>query len=161
MNEQQRAREALRSMQKYAQVIKELQAMGILRTKNILGDYTEWLVVTTLGLTLVGNSNAAYDALDDVGTKYQIKGRQPTLTNKSTQLGVLRSLDNQDFDYLVAILFGLDFTPDLVIKAPFSVIKQHARYMERVNGYRIHLQGTWLNEPGVENITSQFAVLAG
>ena len=126
-----------------------------------MGDYTEWLVAATLGLTLVGNSNAAYDALDDMGTKYQIKGRQPTLTNKSTQLGVLRNLDNQDFDYLIAILFGLDFAPNLVIKAPFSVVRQHARYMARVNGYRIHLQGAWLNEPGVENITSQFVGLAG
>ena len=151
-------RQALKSMQNYAQVIKELQDLHILRTKNILGDYTEWLVTQTLGLHLAPNSTAGYDAIDvTTGTKYQIKGRQPTLANPSKQLGILRNLDSQDFDYLIAILFGMDFVPNLVVKAPFAVVKQHAWYVERVNGYRIHLQGTWLDEPGVENITSQFA----
>jgi hypothetical protein len=154
MDDQMRA-QALKSMQDYAQVIKDLQDMDILRTKNVVGEYTEWLVAKTLGLRLVRNSTTGYDAVDDTtGTKYQIKGRQPTLKNKSTQLGALRSLDLQDFDYLVGVLFNEDFTPVRVIKATHAVVKQYARYMEHVNAYRIHLQGAWLHEPGVEDITS-------
>jgi len=145
-------------LQCYIEVLGELRQRGVLRTKNMLGDYTEWLVAQTLNLTLSGNSTTGYDAVDSVGVRYQIKGRQPTLENPSTQLGALRSLDKQDFDYLIGVLFYVDFTLRLVVKVPHAVVSQYARYTERVNAYRLHLQGPWLNDPRVEDITALFAV---
>jgi hypothetical protein len=144
-------------LQLYTQVLGELRNQGVLRTKNVLGDYTEWLVAEKLGLTLSGNSTAGYDAVDNEGYRYQIKGRQPTPENPSTQLGALRSLDRQDFDFLIGVLFNADFTPRLVIKAPHAVVVEHARYMERVNAHRLHLQGGWLRDPRVQDITELFA----
>lgn len=144
-------------LQFYAQVLSELRSRRVLRTKNLLGDYTEWLVAEKLGLTLSGNSTAGYDAVDAEGHRYQIKGRQPTLENPSTQLGALRSLDNEDFDFLIGVLFNADFTPRLVIKAPHSVVVEHARYMERVNAHRLQLQGAWLRDSRVEDVTELFA----
>lgn len=143
-------------LQRYSLVLEELGSRGILRTQNLLGDYTEWLVAHVLGLTLSTNSTAGYDALDTEGIRYQIKGRRPSPKNKSTQLSSIRGLDKRDFDYLIGVLFHVDFTPRLVMKAPHTVVMEHARYSPHVNAHRLNLQGVWMNDPRVENITSLF-----
>jgi hypothetical protein len=143
-------------LQLNAWILGELRHRGIVRTKNLLGDYTEWLVAKTLNLRLSGNSTAGYDAVDDEGNRFQIKGRQPTPENPSTQLGALRSLDKQDFDFLIGVLYDPDFTPKLVVKVPHPVIAQYARFTERVNAHRLHLQGALLRDPRVEDITRLF-----
>ncbi len=141
----------------YVQVLGELKNLGVLRTaNNPVGDYTEWLVARTLGLKLEGNSTAAYDAIDGKGVKYQIKGRRQTAANTSTQLGMFHNLNKGGFDFLIAILFHADFTPHLVVKVPHAVVTQYGRYREHTNAHILHLQGTWLSDPRVENITQQF-----
>jgi hypothetical protein len=74
-------------LQYYADIIDELKRRKIVRTvNNPLGDYTEWLVAQKLNLTLSGNSTAGYDAVDMVGTRYQIKSRRVHPANASRQL---------------------------------------------------------------------------
>lgn len=142
---------------RYVQVLDELKKLGVLRTgNNPVGDYAEWLVANTLGLRLVSNSTAAHDAVDSDGVKYQIKGRRQTPGNMSTQLGSFHKLDKGGFDYLIAVLFYADFTPHLVIKAPHAVIAQYSRYREHTNAHILHLQGAWLNDPRVEDLTTLF-----
>jgi len=144
-------------LQRYSLVIEELSSRGILRTQNLVGDYTEWLVAHFLGLTLSTNSTAGYDALDTEGIRYQIKGRRLSPKNKSTQLGSIRNLDNHDFDYLIGVLFHMDFTPRRVMKVPYTVVMEHARYRLHENAHTLHLQGVWMNDPRVEDITTLFA----
>ena len=43
-----------------------------------------------------------YDAVDAAGCRYQIKARRLTPQNKSRQLGVVRKLEQTEFDYLIA-----------------------------------------------------------
>jgi hypothetical protein len=49
------------------------------------------------------NSVKGYDALDDAGTRYQVKGRRIHQRNKSRQLSAIRDLDG--FDVLAVVLF--------------------------------------------------------
>ena len=65
-------------------VIDELRKRNVVRTgNNPLGDYTEWLVAKALGLNLVKNAMAGYDATSEDGVKIQIKGRRITKRNLS------------------------------------------------------------------------------
>lgn len=77
-----------------------LRRRGILRSDNTpTGDYAEWLVARSLGLTLENNSTSGYDATNPDGTRYQIKARRLVTPKTSRQLSPLRRLDQDPFDY--------------------------------------------------------------
>ena len=97
----------------YGAILDELIRRGVLRSRNSpVADYSEWLAAGALRLRLEQKSRKGFDASDPrTASRYQIKGRQPTPDNPSRQLGVIRGLDERDFDKLVALVFGPDFLP--------------------------------------------------
>ncbi len=136
-------------------VLEELRKRGILRsTNNPTGDYAEWLVSERLGLTLENNSARGFDATDSHGSRYQIKGRRVTPENPSAQLGVIRSLERREFDFLVAVVFDADWHVIRAAKIPHDIVGQLAKFRSHTNGHVIHLRPTMLVEHGVEDITS-------
>ena len=138
----------------FANVLDELKKRKIVRTRNNpVADYAEWLVTQQLGLSLERSSKRGYDATDHSGKRYQIKSRRLDQTNESKQLSVIRNLDNNEFHYLVGVLFNRDFTVKEAYKIPHSVIREHASFSEHQNGHILHLQGEVLTAPGVEDIT--------
>ena len=139
----------------FADILDELKKREVVRTRNNpVADYAEWLVTQQLGLSLERSSNRGYDAIDQKsGKRYQIKSRRLDPTNESKLLSVIRNLDTNEFDYLVGVLFNRDFTVKEAYKIPHSVIREHARFSEHVNGHLLHLQGEVLTARGVENIT--------
>ncbi len=141
-----------------AAILAELRARGIIRTDNApLGDYTEYLVARTLGLTLQRNSSAGYDAIDEQDNiKYQIKGRRPSDTNPSTQVSAIRRLEAQNFDFLIAVLFHHDFRVKKAYKIPHAVVVEHARPVPYSNSHRLHIQGLLLTHTDTEDITRKF-----
>jgi hypothetical protein len=144
-------------LQYYSQILEELRERKIVRTSNSpIGDYAEWLIATQLGLTLVVNSTSGYDALDSSGLKFQIKSRRLTSRNKSRQLGAIRNLKNQDFDYLIAILFNEQVEIQQVVKIPHGIIEKYAQYRQHVNAHILVLRDNILSDPLVEDITLQF-----
>lgn len=67
--------------------INELRRRKVVRTQNNpVGDYTEWLVSRALDLKLEGNSAIGYDAINERGIRYQIKGRRLAQKNHACQL---------------------------------------------------------------------------
>jgi hypothetical protein len=144
-------------LQYYVKIIDELRARKIVRTSNSpIGDYAEWLVANHLGLSLVVNSTSGFDAIDSSGTKFQIKCRRITSRNSSRQLSAIRNLKNQDFDYLIAVLFNEQVDVTSVLKIPHAIIEKYARYRVHVNAHILILRGNILNDPMVEDLTSQF-----
>jgi len=138
----------------FANILDELKERKVVRTRNNpVADYAEWLVTQQFRLSLERSSKRGYDAIDQNGKRYQIKSRRLDPTNKSKLLSVIRNLDTNEFDYLVGVLFNRDFTVKEAYKIPHSVIREHARFSEHVNGHLLHLQGEVLTAPGVENIT--------
>ena len=136
----------------HSAVITELTRRGVVKTRNNpVGDYTEWLVCNRLGLRVEGNSRAAFDAVDPVGTKFQIKGRQSS--NKSVQFSTIRNLEQQGFDFLIAVKFDDYFSVRLAVKIPHFAVSKMARYQDYVNGHNLILTDGAAQQNGVEDIT--------
>jgi len=134
-------------------VLEELRTRKIVRTSNNpIGDYTEWLVAKALNLELANNSSAGHDAITTDGIRYQIKGRRVTSGNKSTQLGVLRNLDKNDFDVLVAVIYNDNFEVLHAISIPHDVIRDHAAFRSHTNGHVLLVRDPLLKDSRVNDI---------
>jgi len=139
-----------------AAAIEELRSRGIVRTaNNPVGDYAEWLVSKALGLQLVGNSAAGYDAVSPSGVKVQIKGRRVTAKNPSRQLSAVRNLDNHDFDELVAVIFNEAFEIVEAVSIPHKVVGEYAVYRKHVNAHILHVRGRLLEDSRVKSLRSE------
>lgn len=144
----------------YTLILDELRTRGVIRTANSpIGDYAEWLVSKQLGLLLVTNSTSGYDAVDSIGTKYQIKSRRITPRNKSTQLSAIRNLMSRDFDYLIVVVFNSQIEVEKVVKIPHEIINKYAKYRNHVNAHILYLRENIINDPLTEDITRQFRTL--
>lgn len=137
----------------YAQVMDELRHRGTIRSSNNpISDYAEKVAVERLGLELVSNSNKGFDAMDAQGVKYQIKGRRITRHGSSRQLGAIRNLEGQDFDFLLALIFDEDFVLKEFWKIPHALVGKYAKYRKHVNAHILILQGPILNDPEVVSL---------
>ncbi|MCA8332668.1 hypothetical protein [Burkholderia cepacia] len=136
-------------------VLEELKRRGVTRSgNNPTGDYAEWLVASKLALRLAGKSSKGFDATDEHGDRYEIKGRRVTLQNRSTQLSPIRSLAGAHFDYLVAVAFDSDWKVMMAAKIPHTVVSALASYKAHVNGHVMQLRSTVFSVEGVEDITA-------
>jgi hypothetical protein len=137
----------------WAEAITELRRRGLTRSNNNpVADYAERIVAMTLGLQLAGKSSRGYDATDAAGTKYQIKSRRITAENSSRQLGAIRNLDQQEFDYLIVIFF--DHVLDIlgIWRLPHSAVVRHAKYVPHTNSHRLVINARVLADPAVEKL---------
>jgi hypothetical protein len=153
----------LELLRSYALILEELRLRKVVRTFNSpIGDYAEGLVAKTLGLTLMANSNTGYDAVDPNGTRYQIKCRRITPQNKSRQLSAIRNLENQDFNFLIVVLFNERIEIEKVLKIPHEIIHKYAKFREHVHAHILVLREGILGDPLTEDLTKQFqAALIG
>ena len=131
----------------YAALVEEFLKRGLVRTtNNPVADYGEYVVAKKLNLKLVDNSFKGYDAVDSKKKRYQVKARRQTERNKSTQLGVIRNIDDKPFDFLIAVIFNSDFSVNAMWKFPILIIKKHARYSKHQNGHILTLRGGILQD---------------
>ena len=136
-------------------VLEELRKRSVLRSKNNpTGDYAEWLVSTRLKLTLKGNSTKGFDATDGTGTRYQIKARRVTPENPSTQLGLIRNLEEREFDFLIAVVFDANWHVIRAAKIPHEILGTLATFRSHTNGYVMHLRQVVFGVSGVEDVTA-------
>lgn len=134
--------------------IDELLKRKVIRTRNKpTGDYAEWLVANKLGYKLENNSKQGYDAVDENNIRYQIKARQICNTNKSRQLSVIRNLEDEHFDYLIAVIFNKNYTLNYAAKIPHRIISKYARFNSHQNGHILILKGAVLEDKAISDIT--------
>ena len=139
-------------LQTHSAVIGELRRRNVVKTENNpIGDYTEWLVCNRLGLQGGGNSQAAYDATDLQGTRYQIKGRRSEAN--SVQFSPIRKLEDHGFDFVVAVIFNEDYSVRLAVKVSYDAVPTLARYRAYINGYIPILTSKVVEQDGVVNIS--------
>jgi hypothetical protein len=132
----------------WSSIMSELLSRGVLRSSNNpTGDYAEHLVASKLELTLQPNSTSGYDAVASDGTRFQIKGRRLMSFNASRQLGVLRNLDQDGFDYLVVVVFGPNFEVQEMWQFPIDLVREHAIFRKHVNGSILHARRALLSDP--------------
>ena len=142
--------EPVELLRQYTAIIDELKSRGIVRTNNApLGDFTEWLISKKMELQLMPNSKASYDAISDAGVKFQIKARRITPENNSRQLSAIRKYQEADFDYLIAVIFNVNFSIIEAYLIPYEVVGKYGRYQEHTNALNLIMSGTILKDPGV------------
>ena len=116
-------------MNQYAAVLITLNERGVIRTYNSpVGDFAEWLVSQKLGLRLEKNSARGLDATGSDGLRYQIKCRWERTdfpTPQSRELGVIRSLEKNQFDFLIAVIFDSYFQVRAAYQIPHEIIPRY------------------------------------
>lgn len=140
----------------HAGIIEELRKRKIVRTvNNPVADYAELLACRALALSPAANSEKGYDAKDKDGRRYQIKARRIATGSKPTRFGVIRKLEEDNFDFLLAIVFAHDFKVKKAGLLPPSAVKERAFFQSHVNGWILGLCDTLWCHPAVEDVTLQ------
>jgi hypothetical protein len=141
----------------YADILNSLYAEGVVRTYNSpVGDYAEWLVSTKLGLELQKNSEKGYDALDKkTGLRYQVKSRWMHPGKNSRQLNVIRNYNDNQFDYLVAVIFSVHFEVAEAYLIPHDLISEYFPTNKHQNGIVVTLTNEFVKDVRAKEITSQ------
>lgn len=121
----------------------------------------EWLVSQKLGLRLEKNSARGLDATGSDGLRYQIKCRWERTdfpTPQSRELGVIRSLEKTQFDFLIAVIFDSHFQVRAAYQIPHEIIPRYAVYRRHVNGHILLADGPTCGIPPPKDITPPVAV---
>ena len=139
--------------QVWARAMRELRERDLIRSwNNPVADYAERLVAEKLELELAPPVAQGYDATDPEGRRYQIKSRRLTPQNTSRQLGVIRKLDQKEFDDLIAVIFDEDLAVQEMWRIPHAVVVEHGRWVKTLNGHRIFVKGPVLDDARVERL---------
>lgn len=133
----------------HASIANRLRVLGVSRSaNNPVADYAEWLCANRLGLTLVRNSMAGFDATDPAGQRYEIKARRRTPVSTPTHLSPIRGLPAQLFDFLLAVIFNETYAVERAVLLPFRAVSTLARYRKHVNGSYLYLRDIWKCQEG-------------
>jgi len=138
----------------HAAVMEELRERGVLRSaNNPTGDLAEYLFCEAFGWSQENNSAKGFDATDQDGTRYQIKGRRLHRRNKSRQLSAIRDLEG--FDILAAVLLDDEYRIIRAALIPAAVVREQSTYIEHTNSHKFLLRdGIW-NNTDVEDVTDR------
>jgi uncharacterized protein DUF6998 len=140
----------------YAVALHGLRSHGVIRSFNSpVGDIAEWMVSKKLQLTLTPMSNRSHDAVDTSGARYQIKARWCPSRNRSMQLGAVRDLASNPFEFLVAVVFDDDFMVDYAAVIPLPTVQQRSGYVARTNSHRLSFPRSVLRLPSVRDLTAE------
>lgn len=142
----------------YADILQELNDRHVVRTHNSpVGDYAEWLVAQKMNLTLAPNSEKGYDAIAQ-GIRYQIKSRwvHKDAGPQGRLLNVIRNYEDNQFDYLIVLIFDQRFYVKEAYQIPHGLIKEYGRYSKHQNGYLLTVYGAILHDVRVKNIQDIF-----
>lgn len=136
-------------------ILQELKKRNVIRTlNNPIADYCEWLVAKKFDWKLENSSKSGYDCIDDKKKRVQIKCRKIESKNASKQLGIIRNLDKNPFDYLIAIIFSNDYEVIEAYKISKKLIRKYSRISDHQNGLILSLKGEILNDKELVNITN-------
>ena len=89
-------------------------------------------------------------------TKYQVKSRwerDDISSSKRRALNVIRNYEDNQFDYLIVVIFDTNFNVKEAYSIPHEIIKDYCRYSAHQNGYIVVASGPILNDPLTVNIT--------
>jgi hypothetical protein len=144
-----------------AATLDALAARGVLRTSNLVGDYGEWLFAKAFGWELMPPSVKSHDACDPHGKRYQIKARRNAGRGGAFQLGIMRNLGDDGFDYLAAALLGPDYSVRLAIIAPREVVAEQAAFTSHQRGHILTIGRALLRDTRVRDVTEALKSVSG
>lgn len=138
----------------HAETMTILRDRGVLRSaNNPTGDLGEWLFCNAFGWQQAANSEKGYDAVDNGGTRYQIKARRLHQANTSRQLSAIRSLEG--FDVLAAVLFDGNYRVLRAALVPVEVVRLNSKFYAHTNSLRFMMQDRVWDQPDVQDVTER------
>lgn len=123
------------SLQQLAAAEASLRALGVLRTRNIVGDLAEHIACERLGLIQEPPSTKGYDATDANGLRVQIKGVR--LPNR--QLSIMRDFADSHFDRLIVVLFDEQYAVRRIFEFDRDEVTRRSSYDQHQRGNRLTL----------------------
>ena len=130
----------------YSDTIKELKARGVLRTKNVIGELGEYLVVDyyynnpnlpNLSIVPVGTKNI--NALSQEGERYSIKSTTGNVTGVFYGLEPPES-DSEDkpsFEYVVICKLDDDCALEGIYQLDWKAFTKHKRWHSRMKAWNL------------------------
>lgn len=112
-----------------------LRRLGVVRTRNIVGDLAEYVACDRLGLNLEPASTKGFDAKDAQGRRVQIKGVR--LPNR--QLSIMRDFNDGHFDRLVVVLFDEDYAVRRIFDFDRAEVARRSSFDKHQRGNRLTL----------------------
>lgn len=147
-------------LRRYGEILMELRCLNVTTTNDSpVGGYGEWLVCQAFGGERQCNSNKSVDVVTADRTRLQVKTRWNSASAKSVQLGAIRSLDADGFDYLVAVILSADFSVACAYRMPTSLVRRFARYVKHTNSHRLVLTAEIVADPECLDVTERLRAL--
>ncbi len=130
----------------YSQTIKELKKRGVLRTKNVVGELGEFLVLEwyertpslpSLNVVPVGTKNI--NAISQAGDRYSIKSTTGNVTGVVYGLQPPESatLDKPLFEYMIICKLDEDYSLEGIYQLSWDNFVKHKRWHSRMNAWNI------------------------
>ena len=144
----------------YSGILTELCERGVLRSvNNPAADYAEYLVAEALHLTSAPKSTKGYDAIGQDGKRYEIKARRLTRRSHPTRFSAIRKLEENHFDFLVAVLFDENFLVQRALVLPREHVTRQAFWQAHVNGWILPISDDFWETQAAQDITDQLKKL--
>ena len=140
--------ETLEIIKLYSEILIELKERKIIRSKNLVGELGEYLVIEVFNsnkdlpnLKLAPTSNKSYDAIDEKGKTYAIK----TITRNVT--GVFYGLNSstskvenkQIFDYAIVIKLNENYGIEKIIQLDWTQFIDNKKWHSRMKAWNLNL----------------------
>ncbi len=135
----------------YANMLSD--ALG--RTKNVVGEFAEYLAHQYYGGELQSISGVSADIKTYDGKLYQVKSRK-TNGSKTTQLNGIRSWN---FDFLVVILFDESGNLIKALEIPQEIAKEYGKRNNHQNGWVVTTTKQFLCDPRNKDLTDSLRKL--
>lgn len=145
-------------IQAYSEVIKQLKKRGIIRTKNVLGDLAEYLVIEHFNNTSgMSNLQAApagtqnIDAISRNGERYSIKATTGNVTGAFYGLERPESelKDKPKFEYVLIVQFGDSFELERIIQLDWDLFIKYKKWHKTTNAWNISITKGLIEEADI------------
>lgn len=135
-------------IEKYSQIISELKERKVIRTKNLLGDLAEYLVINhykntprlpNLQAAPAGTQNV--DALSRQGERYSIKATTGNLTGVFYKLNPPNSTEPepQKFEYIIIACFDGNFKLVKILELTWGQFLKNKSWHKTMNAWNISI----------------------
>lgn len=139
----------------YSQTIKELKKRGVLRTKNVVGELGEYLVLEqydrnpelpNLSVVPVGTKNI--NAVSQEGERYSIKATTGNVTGVIYGLEPPNStvIDKPLFEYMVICKLDSDCSLEGIYQLSWEGFLKHKKWHSRMNAWNVAVTNAMKND---------------
>lgn len=133
-------------IEQYSCLLNEMRKQGLIRSKNVVGDLGEYIVVDyyckTKGLPklqFAPPSTKNIDAISIDGDRYSIKCITTNTTGAFYGIPKDARIEDikQPFEYLVIVKLKEDFTPEIILELDWPTFFKFKHWHSRINAYNV------------------------